>query len=438
MSPKKAIASEKTDRTPTAKLPGQTAARRKKTDARQLIRELEMQNEALTRSQAETQTILRQYTDLYDFAPMGYFTLDRDGTIRQANLNGAHLLGMDRGRLVMQNFALFISAEFISIFKSFLENIFNKHGKETCEIVLLKKKHEPIWVHIEATDSDASNDQGSCHLVVGDISEQKRAENILQARFRITEFAAEYSLNELLQNALDELCNLTASPIGFFHFVEPDQCTLSLQAWSTRTLKEMCTAESVGQHYNIDQAGVWADCVRRRRPVIHNDYVSLPTSRRKGLPQGHAPVIREMLLPIIRNQKVVAVIGVGNKLLDYTQHDVAYASRLADLIWEITERKRTEEALRESKARYRSILEDQTELICRYLPDGRLSYVNEAYARYYGGTAQQLINTNFIPHIPEPDISMVISKISEITPKEPAVVYEHRIIKTDGEICWQR
>jgi len=111
--------------------------------------------------------------------------------------------------------------------------------------------------------------------------------------------------------------------------------------------------------------------------------------------------------------------------------------RLADLIWDITERKRAEEALRESEARYRSILEDQTELICRYLPDGRLSYVNEAYARYYGETAQQLINTNFIPHIPEPDISMVINKISEITPQEPAVVYEHRIVKSDGEICWQ-
>jgi PAS domain S-box-containing protein len=97
-----------------------------------------------------------------------------------------------------------------------------------------------------------------------------------------------------------------------------------------------------------------------------------------------------------------------------------------------------EEALRESEARYRSILEDQTELICRYLPDGRLSYVNEAYARYYGETAQQLINTNFIPHIPEPDVSMVIHKISEITSKEPAVVYEHRIIKPDGGICWQR
>jgi PAS domain S-box-containing protein len=438
MSPKKHIAKKKTAELTAAELPGQAEAGRKETGSQHLIHELEMQNQALARSQAETQTILRQYADLYDFVPIGYFTLSRNGAIRLANLNGAGLLGMDRDGLIKQNFGLFISAEFCSAFDAFLEKVFSSHGKETCEIKLLNKKNESIWVRIEASYSDVSYEQGSCHLVVSDISESKRAENIQQALFRITEFAAIHSMSDLLQNALDELCNLTESPIGFFHFVEPDQRTLSLQTWSTRTLKEMCTAEGKGRHYDIDQAGVWVDCVRQKRPVIHNDYASLPATRRKGLPQGHAPIIREMVFPIIRNQKIVAIIGVGNKLLDYTQRDAVYALRLADLVWDITERKRTEEALRESEARYRSILEDQTELICRYLPDGRLSFVNEAYARYYGETAQRLINTNFLPHIPEPDISMVIGQIAGITSHESVVVYEHRIIKPDGEIRWQR
>jgi PAS domain-containing protein len=85
MSPKKHIAGNKTDRLPTAELPHQTEAGQEEADARHLIHELEMQNEALIRSQAETQTILRQYADLYDFAPIGYFTLSRNGAIRQAN-----------------------------------------------------------------------------------------------------------------------------------------------------------------------------------------------------------------------------------------------------------------------------------------------------------------------------------------------------------------
>ncbi|HNY13851.1 MAG TPA: PAS domain-containing protein, partial [Candidatus Wallbacteria bacterium] len=73
------------------------------------------------------------------------------------------------------------------------------------------------------------------------------------------------------------------------------------------------------------------------------------------------------------------------------------------IISDITERKLAEEA-RLNEARYYSILEGQTELICRYLPNGKLSFANSAYARYYKKDQAELINKNFIPHIPEPDL----------------------------------
>jgi two-component sensor histidine kinase len=155
---------------------------------------------------------------------------------------------------------------------------------------------------------------------------------------------------------MDELCTLTDSPIGFFHFVEPDQRTLSLQSWSTRTKAEFCTAEGQGQHYSVDQAGVWVDCVREGRPVIHNDYASL--THKKGLPDGHAPVTREMVFPIIRDQKIVAIMGVGNKPVEYTESDLTYASRLADLIWDITARKQAEEKIRAALAEKELLLRE--------------------------------------------------------------------------------
>src|SRR5271165_517382 len=62
--------------------------------------ELELQNEQLEQARAETEAALERFTDLYEFAPAGYFTLDLDGTIQQANLTGARLLRMDRSRLV--------------------------------------------------------------------------------------------------------------------------------------------------------------------------------------------------------------------------------------------------------------------------------------------------------------------------------------------------
>jgi PAS domain S-box-containing protein len=96
------------------------------------------------------------------------------------------------------------------------------------------------------------------------------------------------------------------------------------------------------------------------------------------------------------------------------------------------------EELEVSRARYLSIIEDQTELICRYLPDGRLSFVNGAYSRYYGMHPDELIGKNFVPNIPEPDLSLVTRLLSEITHHKPVVEYTHHIVKPSGELRWQR
>jgi two-component system CheB/CheR fusion protein len=80
--------------------------------------------------------------------------------------------------------------------------------------------------------------------------------------------------------------------------------------------------------------------------VIHNDYASLPHKR--GLPEGHAAVVRELVVPIMRNDRIVAILGVGNKPSQYTDTDVQIVSYVADVAWEIIERKRAEDALREA------------------------------------------------------------------------------------------
>ncbi len=188
-----------------------------------------------------------------------------------------------------------------------------------------------------------------------DITERKRAEDLVRVRLDLMDCAASHTLDEVLQKTLDQVGALTDSPIGFYHFVESDQKTLSLQAWSTRTLQEFCQAEGKELHYPIDQAGVWVDGVYAKEPVIHNDYASLP--HRKGMPAGHAPVIRELVVPILRAGKVVAILGVGNKASDYTKEDVDLVAYFADVAWEVAERKRTEAALIASEVRYRRLFE---------------------------------------------------------------------------------
>jgi len=170
---------------------------------------------------------------------------------------------------------------------------------------------------------------------------------VYQSVFSLLGFAGEHSVGELLQETLDEVCRLTGSKVGFYHFVSENEKTLSLQAWSTATLRDYCKAEGERLHYDLDMAGVWADCVRERRAIIHNDYPSLP--HRKGLPPGHAEVLRELVVPVFSRDRIVAILGVGNKPTEYADLDVETVTNFAQMAWVITERKLSEGALRESE-----------------------------------------------------------------------------------------
>lgn len=97
-----------------------------------------------------------------------------------------------------------------------------------------------------------------------------------------------------------------------------------------------------------------------------------------------------------------------------------------------------EEALRESEARYRAVAEDQSELIVRYGTDGGLTFVNEAYARYYGKSPMELVGSGFVPNIPEPDLSRMRECLDGITLENPVVVFDHRIVMPGGDVRWQQ
>jgi PAS domain S-box-containing protein len=182
------------------------------------------------------------------------------------------------------------------------------------------------------------------------------------------------SVDELLQAFLDEAEGLTDSRIGFFHFLDNDETSVSLQNWSTNTLQRCRSEQPAGTHYPVDEAGIWCDCVRQRRPVIHNDYQAL--ERRKGLPEGHVAVSRELVVPIMRNGIIKAVFGVGNKPIAYQSHDVDFVVCLADLAWDIVERKRAEERQRESQEMFRTLAEQCPTSVMLFDQQGRVCFVN--------------------------------------------------------------
>ena len=98
--------------------------------------ELEMQNDELRKAQEEIETSRSKYMDLYDFAPVGYFTLDNKGVILEANLTGAKLLGVERGLLLKTAFSVFIMADDQDLFQDCRRKVFQIPGRQSCEVRL--------------------------------------------------------------------------------------------------------------------------------------------------------------------------------------------------------------------------------------------------------------------------------------------------------------
>jgi PAS domain S-box-containing protein len=223
-------------------------------------------------------------------------------------------------------------------------------------------------------------------LLQKEINERKHTAAINASRVHLVEFASVSSLDDLIEETLNEIEKFTGSLIGFYHFVEPDQETISNQNWSTRTKSTFCKGSSMESHYPISRAGVWSDCVREKKTVIHNDYASLP--HKKGMPEGHGVVIRELTVPIFRNNQVVAVIGVGNKITDYTRRDIETVTQLADMVYDIVGRKRVDEELKANEIKFRSIFDNSIDAI-ELSTEGVYVMANKAYLDLFGYNSEE-------------------------------------------------
>ncbi|MDY7003788.1 MAG: EAL domain-containing protein [Cyanobacteriota bacterium] len=105
---------------------------------------------------------------------------------------------------------------------------------------------------------------------------------------------------------------------------------------------------------------------------------------------------------------------------------------------EIKERKDVEEALRKSESQYRGIIEDQTELICRFYPGGVLSFVNHAYCRYFDTTSEEVIGISFYQFLPSFEMVKLQQLLDTLTPEQPAAMNEQMVEMSNGECRWQK
>ena len=163
-------------------------------DAQRLIHELqvhqielEMQNEELQRTRAELETSLQRYSEVYDFAPVGYLLLDHLGVILQANLTGANMLEVHRADLVGWRLGFYVAVADLAVLNAFVAQVFATHTKQACEVALNQaergEKSNCLFVRLEGSVSVSGRE---CRVTMIDITERKLAEQAAQeSRLRL-------------------------------------------------------------------------------------------------------------------------------------------------------------------------------------------------------------------------------------------------------------
>jgi len=165
------------------KKPLESGSKLSEADALRLIHELEvhrveleLQNEELAEAKEQAENNAEKYTELYDFAPLGYFTLSKEGKIIELNFSGGKMLGQERSLLKNKIFRFFVSEETRPLFNDFLRKVFESKIKEACDVISANDVNSPLHIHITGI---AAENREQCFMTVVDITERKIAEESL-------------------------------------------------------------------------------------------------------------------------------------------------------------------------------------------------------------------------------------------------------------------
>ncbi len=231
----------------------------------------------------------------------------------------------------------------------------------------------------------------------------------------------------LIDMGIEEMARLSGSTIAYLHFVNTDQETLELVAWNAEALKD-CTA-SKDDHYPLSRAGVWADCFRLRKPVIHNDYQNLP--ERKGYPEGHTHLVRHLSVPIFEGVSVVAIAGVGNKATDYTEEDAQQLGLFMGGLWNLLRRKRAEQRLVESEHFLKTVADAMPGMVGYWDRNLRCTFANIKYLEWFGRTPEQMLGLRMEELLGEERFNRNAPFVWKVLAGEPQH-FERTLVKADG------
>jgi PAS domain S-box-containing protein len=358
--------------------------------------ELELQQEALQTAKDEILAAAEKYTFLYDFAPNGYFTIIKDGSIAELNLCGSQMLGKDRAFLVSKPFALYVEEASRTTFHFFLEQIFSANTKQTCTLFITGNTNEPISVLLTGV---LAQDESACLISAVDITDK------INATVKIEQ---EKELSAAIVNNLPGIFYLYDEAGNFINWNSNFEL---ITGYSSKEIAQMHPLD----FYNATQQEI----IRNKIKNVFNKEDSTGIEVVLCTKQGADIHFLINSKTIVYNGKTY-LMGFGT---------------------DITSSRKIENELKASEQKFRMIAENTSDGVVVMAADNTIQYISPAYLRQIGYSLIEELGRDAakIYQIIHPDDreALFASIYKAISLKEPGLTYTFRIQHKQGHYIWR-
>ncbi len=328
--------------------------------------ELEMQNEELRKSQTELEESRAGYSDLYDFAPVGYFTFDKNGLIIEVNLTGAGQLGVQRNLLIKKPFSGFIHKDDQNVFFLHRGTVFEARELQTCELRLRRKNGAEFYTQLQSIAvEEKSGNAVYCMTAVSDISESKRAEQALR------------EINETLEQRV-------AERTGALRESEERYRSIFEGANDGIIAAEITTGEFLFVNKRMsDLTGYSEQEILRLGIKDLHPPEDLPHVLEQFNKQAAGEITKTTALPVLRKDKSIIYCDIGSSFLGKTI--------LIGFFRDVTERKRAEDKIIRAKEQWELTFASVPDMIAIIDNNHRVVRVNDSMAKRLGRQSEECV-----------------------------------------------
>ena len=320
--------------------------------------ELQMQNEELTLAKEEAELAKEKYSQLYNFAPIGYLCLTRDGRICELNFSAANLLGKDRTALMNRLFSLYVSKETRPIFNQFLDSVFDDETKQSCEVIIETESNSPIYVSLSGNICQSGN---YCLLNVFDITERKLAE--------VARIQGEERYKRITTDLTDYLYSVKIRNGQAVETIHDETC-LEITGYTSKEF-----AESSNLWYNIifpEDTRIVLDAITK----ITKSRTSISIEHRIICKNGQTRWIRNVLIPKF------------NETNDLVSYD--------GVVKDISVLKQTTQALKESETKFKEIINQICDAIIVFNEEEEIVIWNKGAEQIFGSKTEEVLGASIV------------------------------------------